>query len=147
MTNFVGEYPRQLDERGRVILPAKIRDAVGGVIYITRAPSEKCLYIYTEDEWQRLSNKIMQLPTETDKKAAAFVRMFFGKADGASVDKQGRVPIDKKLVEYAGLSKDVILIGANTRLELWDVGTWDDYQDSIADDLIVEGIQKFGLGI
>lgn len=147
MTNFVGEYERQIDERGRIILPAKIREDIGSTVYITRSPSEKCLHLYTEEEWERLSEKIMRLPTATDKNAAAFVRLFFGKATNAAVDKQGRVPLDKRLAEYGCLKKDVVLIGANTRLELWDAELWEEYQSGLSDDIIIEGIQKYDLGI
>lgn len=147
MVNFVDEYPRQLDERGRIILPAKIREAMSETVYITQSPSDRCLHLYPEEEWNKVSQIVTQLPTATDKNAAAFVRMFFGKATSAQVDKQGRVPIAKRLMVYANLSRDVVLVGANTRLELWDAETWDNYQSGLSEDFMIEGILKYGLSI
>ncbi len=147
MVNFVDEYPRQLDERGRIILPAKIREEISDTVYITQSPSDRCLHLYPEEEWNKVSQTVKQLPTATDKNAAAFVRLFFGKATSAQVDKQGRVPIAKRLIEYANLSRDVVLVGANTRLELWDAEAWNDYQNSLSEDFMIEGILKYGLSI
>ncbi|MGM9935801.1 MAG: division/cell wall cluster transcriptional repressor MraZ, partial [Candidatus Ornithomonoglobus sp.] len=90
MAAFVDEYERQLDERGRIILPSKLRECVSGTVYITQSTSEKCLHLYTEDEWNKVAEKVNQLPTATDVNAAAFVRLFFGKATSVTVDKQGK---------------------------------------------------------
>ncbi len=147
MVNFVDEYPRQLDERGRIILPAKVRELMSGTVYVTRSMSDKCLHLYTQEEWDKISEKINQLPTATDRNAAAFVRLFFGKATSAVIDRQGRVPVAKRLIDYAGLKKDVVLVGANTRLELWDSEEWENYQTNLADDIMMDGILKYGLNI
>ena len=142
MVNFVDEYPRQLDERGRIILPSKVREKMSDTIYVTRSMSDKCLHMYTQEEWDKISEKINQLPTATDRNAAAFVRLFFGKATSAVIDKQGRIPIAKRLMEYAGLSKDIVLVGANTRLEIWDSAECDSYQNCLSDDYMLEGIRE-----
>ena len=147
MAFFVDEYERQLDESGRIILPSKIRKEVGDTIYITRAPSDKCLHLYTEEGWGELAQKLRKLPTSTDKNAAAFVRMFFGKASAVKVDKQGRISIAQAHIEYAGIKRDTMLVGVNTRLELWDSETWKSYQNELADDVVVDGILKYDLGI
>lgn len=73
MVTFVDEYERQLDERGRIILPSKLREDVNGTVYITQSTSEKCLHLYTEEEWSKVAEKVNQLPTATDYNAAAFV--------------------------------------------------------------------------
>ena len=75
------------------------------------------------------------------------MRLFFGKATSAVIDKQGRIPIAKRLMEYAGLSKDIVLVGANTRLEIWDSAEWDSYQNGLSDDFMLEGIREYGLNI
>ena len=124
MVNFVDEYPRQLDERGRIILPAKVRENMSETVYVTRSMSDKCLQLYTQEEWDKISEKINQLPTATDRNAAAFVRLFFGKATSAVIDKQGRVPI-----------------------EIWDSEEWDRYQDELSDDIMMDGILNYGLNI
>ena len=147
MVNFVDEYPRQLDERGRIILPAKIREKMSDTVYVTRSMSDKCLQLYTQEEWDKISEKITQLPTATDKNAAAFVRLFFGKAATAVIDSQGRIPIAKRLIDYAELKKDVVLVGANTRLEIWDSEEWERYQSGLSDDFMLSGIREYGLNI
>ena len=150
MVCFVDEYERQLDERGRIILPSKLRDDIcvtSNTVFITQSMSEeKCLHLYTEEEWEKVSEKVKQLPTATDRNAARFVRLFFGKASTVTVDKQGRVPISKRLIEFAELSKDVVLVGANTRLEIWDAKAWEDYQAQQAN-VMLEGILKYNLSI
>lgn len=145
LTFFVGEFDRQIDDSGRIILPSKLRQDVGGTVFVTRSPSDKCLHIYTEEGWEELSEKLRQLPTATDKNAAAFVRMFCGRASQVKIDKQGRMTIPPRLIKYAELDKDVVLVGANTRLELWDSEKWEDYQDSLSDDVVLDGIEKYGL--
>lgn len=146
MVSFVDEYERQLDERGRIILPSKLREDIRNTVYITQSTSEKCLHLYTEEEWTKVAEKVNQLPTATDRNAAAFVRLFFGKATAVAVDKQGRVPISKRLIEFAGLSKDVVLVGANTRLEIWDANQWNNYQNELQD-VMLDGILKYNLNI
>lgn len=147
MKTFVDEYERQLDDRGRIILPSKLRECISGTVYITQSTSEKCLHLYTEEEWERVAEKVNQLPTATDRNAAAFVRLFFGKAASVTVDKQGRVPISKRLMDFAGMSKDVVLVGANTRLEIWDAEVWNEYQSSLSDSIMMDGILKYNLNI
>ncbi len=146
MVSFVDEYERQLDERGRIILPSKLREEIHDTVYITQSTSEECLHLYTEEEWEKVAEKVNQLPTATDRNAAAFVRLFFGKATAVNVDKQGRVPISKRLLEFAGLSKDVVLVGANTRLEIWDAQKWNDYQQELSS-VMLDGILKYNLNI
>ncbi len=144
---FVDEFERQIDARGRLILPAKVREQLGDMIYITRSMSDKCLHLYSEKEWEKLGEKISELPTASDRNAAAFVRLFYGKATACIVDKQGRVVISKRLLEYAGIEKDAVLVGVNTRLELWAQDEWDEYQLSLSDDIMLEGVKKYGLNI
>ncbi len=145
MVYFVGEYQRQLDERGRFVLPAKIREKLEGTIYITRAPAEKCLNLYTEEEWENIAEKMRSLPTSIDRNAAKFQRKLFGKASSSEVDKQGRISLTDELKEYAGLKKDVVLVGMNTKLEIWDKDLWEGMDDD--DDIILEGIMKYDINI
>ncbi len=145
MVYFVGEYQRQLDERGRFVLPAKIREKLEGTIYITRAPAEKCLNLYTEEEWENIAEKMRSLPTSIDRNAAKFQRKLFGKASSSEVDKQGRISLTDELKEYAGLKKDVVLVGMNTKLEIWDKDLWEGMDDD--DDIILDGIMKYDINI
>ena len=147
MNMFVDEYTRQLDDKSRFVIPAKVREQLGAAVYITISPSDKCLHMYTEEEWDVMSQKISKLPTTTDRNAAAFVRLFFGKASRCEIDKQGRVGVAKRFVDYAGLKKDIVLVGVNSRLEIWDNEKWDEYQASLAEDIILDDIKQFDLNI
>ena len=102
--------------------------------------------MYTEEEWEKVAEKVNQLPTATDRNAAAFVRLFFGKATAVAVDKQGRVPVSKRLLDFANLSKDIVLVGANTRLEIWDAAEWENYQSELSS-VMLDGILKYNLNI
>lgn len=144
MSFFVGTYARQLDERGRFILPAKIREKLSGTVYITKAPLEKCLNLYTEEEWEEISQKLHQLPSGIDVNAAKFIRKLFSKALICELDKQGRIPLSSDLIKDAELKKDIVLIGANSKLEIWDADLWNKMSEEDDDtDIIVEGIQKY----
>ena len=144
MSFFVGAYARQLDERGRFILPAKIREKLSGTVYITKAPLEKCLNLYTEEEWEEISKKLHQLPSGIDVNAAKFIRKLFSKALICELDKQGRIPLSADLIKDADLKKDIMLIGANSKLEIWDADLWNKMSEEDDDtDIIVEGIQKY----
>lgn len=147
MNMFVDEYARQLDDKCRFVIPAKVREKLGSAVIITRSPSDRCLYMYTEEEWGVMSEKLAKLPTATDRNAAAFVRLFFGKAVSCEIDKQGRITVAKRFIEYAGLKKDIVLVGVNSRLEIWDSDAWEEYQDSLAEDIILDGIKQFDLNI
>ena len=144
MVFFVGQYERQLDERGRFILPAKIREKLSGTVYITKSPLEKCLNLYTEEEWEIISQKVRELPAGIDVNAAKFIRKLFSKASVCELDKQGRIPLSASLISAADLKKDIVLVGANSKLEIWDADMWNDMSDADDDaDIIIEGIQKY----
>lgn len=144
---FVGEYERQMDDRNRFILPAKIRDKLSGTIYITKAPVEKCLNLYTEEEWEIIAQKFSSLPTGTDTNVGNLQRKIFGNAIDCDLDKQGRVSLSKTLSDYAGISKDIVLVGANTKLEIWDAEAWARVNASIDDDIVIEGIKQYNINI
>lgn len=148
MVFFVGEYARQLDERGRFILPAKIREKLSGTVYITKAPLEKCLNLYTEEEWESISQKMAALPGSIDTNVSKFTRKLFSRALVCELDKQGRIPLTANLLEAAGLVKDIVLVGANSKLEIWDAQEWDRINEEDDDAaIIVAGIEKYNLSI
>ena len=147
MIYFVGEYSRQLDERGRFILPAKIRENLSGTVYITRSPIDECLNLYTQEEWEIISAKVRSLPTVTDRNVAALQRKLFGKAISCEIDKQGRIPLSAELIEYAKMSKDIVLVGVNSKLEIWDSEKWKQIDDSIDSQTFIDGIAKYGINI
>ena len=148
MVLFVGEYARQLDDRGRFILPAKIREKLSGTVYITKAPLEKCLNLYTEEEWESISEKMAALPGSIDTNVSKFTRKLFSRALICELDKQGRIPLTPNLLEAAGLKKDIVLVGANSKLEIWDAEEWEKMNEEDDDtEIIVAGIEKYNLSI
>ena len=147
MIYFVGEYPRQLDERGRFILPAKIRENMSGTVIITRSPIDKCLNLYTQEEWEIISAKVRSLPTVTDRNAADLQRKLFGKAVSCEIDKQGRIPLSAEQIKYAEMTKDIVLVGVNSKLEIWDSESWKTIDDAIDAEAIIEGISKYEINI
>ncbi len=148
MVFFVGEYERQLDERGRFILPAKIREKLSGTVYITKAPLEKCLNLYTEEEWMSISEKMATLPSSIDVNVSKFTRKLFSRALVCELDKQGRIPLSPNLLEAAELKKDIVLVGANSKLEIWDAKEWEKINaDDDDTEIIVAGIKEYNLSI
>lgn len=147
MVCFVGEYERQMDDRSRFILPAKIRDKLSGTFYVTMAPLENCLNIYPESEWEVIAQKFSRLPAGTDRKVASLRRKIFGNAIECLMDKQGRVSLNQTLMDYAGIEKDIVLVGANTILEIWDAEEWEKMNTDINDESVIEGIQQYDINI
>ncbi len=122
---FLGTYAPKLDEKGRVILPAKFRDELSPGIVMTRG-QENCLYVFTTREFEAFAEKIAQAPL-TDKAARSYARMTLSGASAEMPDKQNRVTIPANLRSYAGLDRDLTVIGAGTRVEIWDSAAWDSY--------------------
>lgn len=123
---FLGTYTPKVDDKGRFFLPAKFRDELGDGLVIAKG-QERCLAIYTETEFQQVAAKALNGPT-TLRGARDFQRML---AAGASVevpDRQGRVTVPQGLRAYAGLTKEIAVIGAFNRVEVWDLEAWEAYQ-------------------
>lgn len=119
-----GEYSHNIDAKGRIIIPAKMRDDLGEHFVITKG-MENCLYVYPEAEWNAFEEKLNALPTTTDKKARAFAYFFQGSAIDGDLDKQGRTLISSVLRDYAKIDKEVVFIGMGKRAEIWDKARWD----------------------
>ena len=147
MISFLGEYPRQLDDRGRFVLPAKIREKLSGTVYIAPSPIDECLTLYPEEEWQKIAEKVSALPTVTNHSAAALQRRLFGKAMSCEIDKQGRVPLNESLINHAGMSKDIVLVGVNSKLEIWDSEKWKLIDEAFDSDMTIEGISQYDIRI
>jgi MraZ protein len=142
---FLGTHTPRLDEKGRLILPAKFRDELAGGLVITKG-QERCLYVFTTVEFRRLAERLEATPV-THKAARAYGRVFFAGAYDEVPDKQGRVTIPAHLREYAGLDRDLVVIGASSRVEIWDQEAWQAYlatnEDAYAG--IEEGVLPGGL--
>jgi MraZ protein len=124
---FLGTYSPRLDEKGRVFLPAKFRDELAEGLVITKG-QERCLYVFSAVEFGRLTERLREAPL-TAKGARDYSRVFFASAHDDTPDKQGRVTVPPPLRDYAGLDRDCVVIGANTRVEIWDATAWTAYLD------------------
>jgi MraZ protein len=132
---FLGTHAPRLDEKGRLILPAKYREELAGGVVITKG-QERCLYVFPQDEFTRITEALRTAPV-TAKSVRDYSRVFFASASDELPDKQGRITVPPALRAYAGLDRDCVVIGANTRLEIWDTQAWDTYlaaqEDSFAE--------------
>jgi MraZ protein len=122
---FLGTYAPKLDEKGRIILPAKFWDELSSGVVVTRG-QEHCLYVFSTREFESLHEKIRQAPV-TSKQGRDFLRLFLSGANQEQPDKQRRVTIPAGLREYAGLDRDLTVIGAGSRAEIWDTEAWNTY--------------------
>ncbi|XCB30341.1 division/cell wall cluster transcriptional repressor MraZ [Arcanobacterium hippocoleae] len=141
---FLGTYEPKLDEKGRIILPAKFRDQLAGGLVITRG-QERCLYVFPTAAFADVLAKLQQAPM-TSKEARAYTRIFLSGANDQIPDKQGRVTVPALLRSYADLHKDLVVIGTGDRVEIWDQAAWNTYlssnEDEFADreDELVPGV-------
>ena len=122
---FLGTHEPRLDEKGRLILPAKFREELSAGLVITKG-QERCLYVFPSSEFATITETLRQAPV-TSKNARDYMRVMFAGAHDEIPDRQGRVTIPAGLRTYAGLEKDCVVIGANTRVEIWDNAAWNSY--------------------
>ena len=125
---FMGEFHHSIDDKGRLILPAKFREDLGDNFIITRG-LEECLFIYSISEWEKITHKLNNLPF-TKKDARSFMRFFLSGATATEFDKQGRINITSPLISYADLKKECVVIGVGDRIEVWSKDKWDDFYNS-----------------
>ena len=130
---FIGEYHHTIDEKGRIIIPAKFREELGNNFIITRG-IENCLFVYSLQNWAKITDKLSSLPF-TKKDARTFNRFFMSGATNVELDKQGRVNISQPLTQYANLLKDCVIIGTGDRLEIWSQESWNSFFDSTKDSM------------
>ncbi len=141
---FLGTHTPRLDEKGRLILPAKYRDQMSDGLVVTRG-QERCLFIYPMDEFVKVAQGMQAAPT-TNRPARDYLRVFLSGASDEVPDRQGRFTIPANLRQYAGLDREVTVIGAGSRLEIWDSAVWNAYlaasEQSFADiaEEVVPGI-------
>jgi MraZ protein len=131
---FLGTYAPKLDEKGRVILPAKFRDELSGGMVVTRG-QDRCLYVFSQREFESVVEKMRQAPVSS-KQSRDFQRLFLSGASQEVPDKQNRITLPASLREYAGLERDLTVIGAGGRAEIWDSTTWDAYYESTESDFV-----------
>jgi MraZ protein len=123
---FLGTHTPHLDEKGRLFLPAKYREELSRGLVLTKG-QERCLYVFPLTEFDRVT-EALRAPVTT-KAVRDYSRVFFASASDETPDRQGRITVPAALREYAGLQRDCVVIGANTRLEIWDAEAWTTYLD------------------
>lgn len=121
---LVGEYHHSIDEKGRIIIPAKLRENLGENFIVTRG-LDGCLFVYPSLEWENVIQKYKNLPNV--KEARNFMRFFLSGATNTEFDKQGRINIQTPLIDYAKLKKECVIIGVNDHLEIWAKEKWENF--------------------
>lgn len=122
---FLGTYEPRLDDKGRLILPAKFREAMSSGLVLTKG-QERCLYAFTRADFEDIHERLSKAPISS-KQARDYMRVFNSSANDEVPDKQGRITIPAKLRQYAGLDRDVAVIGSGSKIEIWDAPTWEAY--------------------
>lgn len=124
---FLGTHAPKLDDKGRVILPARFRDELANGLVLTRG-QERCLYVFTAKDFENHLERLREAPL-TSKAGRDFLRLFLSGASSEIPDKQNRVMIPTALREYAGLERDLTVIGAGNRAEIWSATSWQAYYE------------------
>jgi len=122
---FMGEYQHNLDAKGRLIIPAKLREGLGERFFATKG-LENCLFLFPPAEWEAFGERLRSLPLASGA-ARAFTRLFFSGATECEVDPQGRILLPANLRQYAGIEKEVVIVGVSTRVEIWSKTGWEEY--------------------
>lgn len=139
---FMGTYDHSIDAKGRVIVPAKFREALGDSFVVTLG-LDGCLFVYPQQEWEDFVKQLKELPGS--KEARKLQRYFMAGAAPCDVDRQGRVLIPLNLREKAGLDKDIVFVGVMSKIEIWSKKLWDENDDFENVDDIAEHMSEFGL--
>ncbi len=124
---LTGSHPRTLDDKNRLTLPKRVREQLGEAaeLYLTQG-LDQCIWAYDNSGLEELARKLDQTPA-TDAEARVFRRLFFAQMEAVDIDKAGRVLLPERLIGFAGLEREVILLGVRDHLEIWDAGRWRDY--------------------
>ena len=128
---FIGEYAHNLDAKGRIIIPAKFRDALNTTFILTRG-LDGCLTIYSNDQWEKIFEKLNKLPN-TKKATRQYIRMLTSGATECSLDNQGRIQIPSFLSKPLNITKECVIVGANDHIEIWDQNTWNSYYEEASE--------------
>ena len=128
---FRGEYRHTLDSKGRLIMPLEYREKLGGMFFICKGTDEPCLNVYPEDEWYAIEEKIARIPDLTSVEGKMLHRYLIAGSSSCQPDNQGRVMIKDQLREFAGLTKEVVLAGVGSHIEIWEPEAYDRMMGSI----------------
>ena len=137
---LLGEFQHNIDGKGRVIMPAKFREDLGACFYITKGLGG-CLWAFSQTEWDAIVHKFNEMPIVESRE---ITRYFFSGATDAQPDAQGRILIPQKLRTYAGLDKDVTMVGLNNRVEIWNTERWNRVNDAMDEQAVEEKMAQLG---
>ncbi|PJA41625.1 cell division/cell wall cluster transcriptional repressor MraZ [Candidatus Wolfebacteria bacterium CG_4_9_14_3_um_filter_37_9] len=142
---FIGEFKHNLDLKGRLAVPIKFRQKLSGGAIVTRG-LDKCLFVFSNKEWEVLAQKLIALPL-AQANSRAFVRLMLAGAMDVELDKQGRILIPDYLRDYAGLKKETIVAGLYNRFEIWNSESWKEYKNKTESqsDEIAEKLSELGI--
>ncbi len=139
---FLGTFTPRLDDKGRLILPAKFRGGLASGLVATRG-LDRCIFVFPLDTFADVHNRLKSAPLE-NKQARDYMRNFLGHASDEIPDKQGRILLTSPLRKYAGINRDVAVVGMGSRVEIWDAPTWEQYLDDGEDDYATTAAEVFG---
>jgi len=133
-----GEYKNSLDDKGRFLIPSRIRNGIDGNILIITRSVDRCLWIFTPEEWNKISQLIMGTSSMFSKRTRSMQRRIIAPAQECEIDKSGRITIPPTLREYASLGskKEAIILGVQNYMELWDVDSYNNYLIDSEDDFL-----------
>ena len=140
---LIGEYNQTIDAKGRVNVPSKFREELGGSFVVSKG-LDNCVCVYPKDEWERFKAELDTVPAS---KRRMLSRFFFSGAEECDTDSQGRVLIPPKIREYAGLNKEIVVVGMSDKVEIWDRSSWENYMDNPAFDAeeIAKAMEELGI--
>jgi MraZ protein len=125
---LTGQFPRTLDDKNRLVFPKRIREQLRDPERLYLSPGQdRCLLVYTEQELQRFREKMDQFPA-TDPEVRIFRRLFHGQTEAVDMDGSGRILLPERLIQFASLQREVVLIGVGDYLEIWDAARWSEYE-------------------
>lgn len=141
MASMIGTYYHNIDVKGRMNFPTKLRECLGTPFFITKGIDQVCLTVYAQEEWDRLAAKVAAMP---ESKGGIIKRWIFSGAAEVTPDKQGRILIPQNLRQFAGLEKDVVVIGANNKAEIWEKSRWEALNDAINREELLSVMEELG---
>jgi MraZ protein len=142
---FMGTYNHTIDPKGRLSIPSKYRETLGEEFVVAKG-MDGCLFVYANDDWNAFEQKLTSLPL-INKEARQFARFFLAGAAQVELDKQGRILLPAALREFAGLDKDVVLVGVGSRIEIWSKEKWNAINEEEDMDAITAAMEGLGLTI
>lgn len=141
MASMIGTYYHNIDVKGRMNFPTKLRECLGAPFFITKGIDQVCLTVYAQEEWDRLAAKVAAM---LESKGGIIKRWIFSGAAEVTPDKQGRILIPQNLRQFAGLEKDVVVIGANNKAEIWEKSRWEALNDAMNREELLSVMEELG---